>query len=75
VREAPDSRPGGAAYRAFKLDVVRVQSGLIAEITAFDAKLFPAFGLEPVLSAAPRAAAQETRERGRLARAPHKRLG
>ncbi len=46
-------RPGDTAYRAFKLDVMRIESGLIAEITTFDAKLFPAFGLEPVLGAAP----------------------
>jgi RNA polymerase sigma-70 factor (TIGR02960 family) len=42
-------RPGDTAYRAFKLDLMRIESGLIAEITTFDAKLFPAFGLEPVL--------------------------
>jgi hypothetical protein len=35
------------AYRAFKLDLMRIESGLLAEITTFDAKLFPAFGLAP----------------------------
>jgi RNA polymerase sigma-70 factor (TIGR02960 family) len=42
-------QPGDTAYRAFKLDVIRVGSGRIAEITTFGAKLFPAFGLEPTL--------------------------
>lgn len=42
-------RPGDTAYRAFKIDVMRVESGLFAEFTTFDAKLFPAFGLAPVL--------------------------
>jgi RNA polymerase sigma-70 factor (TIGR02960 family) len=42
-------RPGDTRFRAFKLDVMRVQDGLIAEITTFGAKLFPAFGLAPTL--------------------------
>jgi RNA polymerase sigma-70 factor (TIGR02960 family) len=42
-------RPGDTAYRSFKFDIMRIESGLIAEITTFDAKLFPAFGLSPVL--------------------------
>jgi len=42
-------RPGDTAYRAFKFDVMRIESGRIAEITTFDAKLFPAFGLKPIL--------------------------
>jgi RNA polymerase sigma-70 factor (ECF subfamily) len=42
-------RPGDALFRAFKLDVMRMQDGLIAEITTFGAELFPAFGLAPVL--------------------------
>jgi hypothetical protein len=29
--------------------VLRVEGGLIAEITTFDARLFPAFGLPPAL--------------------------
>jgi hypothetical protein len=44
-------RPGDTAYRAFKFDLMRIESGLFAEITTFDAKLFPAFGLAPVLNA------------------------
>jgi RNA polymerase sigma-70 factor (ECF subfamily) len=42
-------QPGDAAFRAFKLDVLRVEGGRIAEVTTFDATLFPAFGLPPVL--------------------------
>jgi RNA polymerase sigma-70 factor (TIGR02960 family) len=41
-------QPGDAELRAFKLDVLRVEGGRIAEITIFDATLFPAFGLPPV---------------------------
>ena len=40
---------GDGEFRAFKLDVLRVQGGAIAEITTFDARLFPAFGLPPTL--------------------------
>ena len=56
-RRAPTGMPAAASYlrahgdtlfRAFKLDVLRVQDGLIAEITTFDASLFGAFGLPPV---------------------------
>jgi RNA polymerase sigma-70 factor (TIGR02960 family) len=36
-------------FRAFKLDVVRMQDGLVAEITTFGPSLFPAFGLPLVL--------------------------
>jgi len=42
-------RPGDTAYRACKLDVLRIKDGYIAEITTFDARLFPAFGLPPTL--------------------------
>jgi RNA polymerase sigma-70 factor (TIGR02960 family) len=42
-------RPGEAEFRAFKIDVLRVRDGRIAEITTFDATLFEAFGLERVL--------------------------
>ena len=42
-------RPGDSIYRAFKLDVLRVEDGAIAEITTFGAGLFPAFGLAPTL--------------------------
>jgi RNA polymerase sigma-70 factor (TIGR02960 family) len=38
-------RPGDSEFRAFKLDVLRVRGGRIAEITTFDATLFAAFGL------------------------------
>jgi hypothetical protein len=40
--------PGDTEFRAFKLDVLRVEGGRIAEITTFDASLFPEFGLPPV---------------------------
>ena len=42
-------RPGDSAFRAFKFDVLRIEDGLIAEITTFGAGLFPAFGLPPTL--------------------------
>lgn len=38
-------RTGDAEYRGFKLDVLRVERGAIAEITTFGAAMFPAFGL------------------------------
>jgi len=38
-------RPGEVEYRAFAIDVLRVEDGRVAEITAFSAELFPAFGL------------------------------
>jgi RNA polymerase sigma-70 factor (TIGR02960 family) len=41
--------PGDTVYRAFKLDVLRVEDGAIAEITTFNAHLFPAFGLAETL--------------------------
>jgi RNA polymerase sigma-70 factor (ECF subfamily) len=41
---------GDDTYRAFKLDVIRARDGRIAEITTFDASLFEAFGLPPILS-------------------------
>jgi RNA polymerase sigma-70 factor (TIGR02960 family) len=44
-------RPGETEFRAFKLDVLRVRDGRIAEITTFDASLFEAFGLERMLPA------------------------
>ena len=43
-------RPGDHLYRAFKLDVLRVVDGQVAETTVFDAKLFGAFGLPEVWS-------------------------
>jgi RNA polymerase sigma-70 factor (ECF subfamily) len=42
-------RPGDSEFRAFKLDVLRIKDGLIAEITTFGYALFPAFGLPPTL--------------------------
>ena len=42
-------RPGDSEFRAFKLDVLRIEDGLIAEITTFGYVLFPAFGLPPTL--------------------------
>ena len=39
-------RPGDTQFRAFKLDVMRIEAGMIAEITTFNADLFPAFGLQ-----------------------------
>ncbi len=38
-------RPGDTEFRAFKLDVLRVADGQIAEITTFGYALFPHFGL------------------------------
>ncbi|MDL4815626.1 sigma-70 family RNA polymerase sigma factor [Actinomadura opuntiae] len=38
-------RPGTRVYRAQVLDVLRIEEGLIAEITSFEPHLFPAFGL------------------------------
>ena len=38
-------RPGDTKFRAFKFDVMRIEAGLIAEVTTFNAELFPAFGL------------------------------
>jgi len=48
-------RPGDGEFRAFKLDVMRIEAGLITEITTFNAELFPAFGLPPTLLAVPHA--------------------
>jgi len=42
-------RPGDSQFRAFKFDVMRIEAGTIAEITTFNADLFPAFGLPPTL--------------------------
>ena len=38
-------------FRAFKLDLIRFEGGLVAELTTFDHKLFPAFGLPEILQA------------------------
>ncbi len=42
-------RPDDTDFRAFKLDVMRVEGGRFAEITTFDAGLFAAYGLPAVL--------------------------
>jgi RNA polymerase sigma-70 factor (ECF subfamily) len=41
--------PGEDTYKAFKLDVLRIEGGKIAEITTFGASLFAAFGLPETL--------------------------
>ncbi|HEV2885573.1 MAG TPA: RNA polymerase subunit sigma-70 [Jatrophihabitans sp.] len=42
-------RPGDSEFRAFKLDVLRIEDAAIAEITTFGYALFPAFGLPDTL--------------------------
>ena len=42
--------PGKTEFTAFKIDVLRVVDGRIAEITTFGSKNFPAFGLAETLS-------------------------
>ena len=42
-------RPGDSLFRAFKLDVMRVEGVVIAEITTFPADHFAAFGLQLTL--------------------------
>ena len=42
-------RPGTSEYRAQVLDVLRVEDGTIAAITAFGPELFPVFGLPQTL--------------------------
>ena len=42
--------PGATEFRAFKLDVLRVRDGGIAEITTFDASLFEQLGLPLTLA-------------------------
>jgi RNA polymerase sigma-70 factor (ECF subfamily) len=42
-------RPGDSEFRAFKLDVLRIEAGAIAEITTFRAEILAAFGLKPTL--------------------------
>jgi RNA polymerase sigma-70 factor (TIGR02960 family) len=41
--------PGGSEFRAFKIDVLRIEGGAIAEITTFGNQLFEAFGLPPTV--------------------------
>ena len=42
-------RPGDTRFRGFKLDVIRIADGRIAEITTFGPSLLPSFGLPDVL--------------------------
>jgi RNA polymerase sigma-70 factor (ECF subfamily) len=42
-------RPGDSEFRAFKVDVLRVRDGLIAEITTFMPTLVEMFGLPEIL--------------------------
>ena len=42
-------RPGDTKFRAFKLDVMRMEAGVIAEVTVFNAEMFPALGLPSAL--------------------------
>jgi RNA polymerase sigma-70 factor (TIGR02960 family) len=44
-------RPGDGEFRAFKLDVLRIEDGQVAEITTFGPAQFPELGLPPVLAA------------------------
>jgi RNA polymerase sigma-70 factor (TIGR02960 family) len=44
-------RLGASTYEAFAMDVLRIQDGLIAEITTFDDKVFDWFGLPRQLEA------------------------
>jgi RNA polymerase sigma-70 factor (TIGR02960 family) len=44
--------PGGDVFRAFKIDVLRIEDRLIKEITTFDTRLVEAFGLPLVLERA-----------------------
>jgi RNA polymerase sigma-70 factor (ECF subfamily) len=41
---------GDDTYRAFKFDVLRIEDGLIVEITTFGAELFEVFGLPAITS-------------------------
>jgi len=42
-------RPGDREFRSFKLDVLRIEDGAIAEITTFGYSRFPQFGLPAIL--------------------------
>jgi RNA polymerase sigma-70 factor (TIGR02960 family) len=42
--------PGDTTFRAFKIDVLRIVDGAVAEATTFGARHFPAFDLPPVLA-------------------------
>jgi RNA polymerase sigma-70 factor (ECF subfamily) len=42
-------RPDDTEHRALALDVLRIEDGAVADITAFTGETFPAFGLPPTL--------------------------
>jgi RNA polymerase sigma-70 factor, ECF subfamily len=42
-------RKGDSVYRALAVDVLRIENGMVAEITAFDERVFSAFGLPQTL--------------------------
>jgi RNA polymerase sigma-70 factor, ECF subfamily len=42
-------RPGDTVYRSLAVDVLQIENGKVAEITAFDAGVFQALGLPPTL--------------------------
>jgi RNA polymerase sigma-70 factor (TIGR02960 family) len=42
-------RPADSVFRSFKLDVLRVECGQVAEVTTFGPDMFPALGLPAVL--------------------------
>lgn len=44
-------RPGDTEFRAFKFDVLRIEDGVIAEITTFGPSRFAVFGLPATLAA------------------------
>jgi RNA polymerase sigma-70 factor (ECF subfamily) len=44
-------RHGDSIYRAYKLDVLRIESGAVAEITTFGSGMFARFGLPETLTA------------------------
>ncbi len=41
--------PGASEFKPLALDVIRIEDGIIAEITTFPSELFPAFGLPETL--------------------------
>jgi RNA polymerase sigma-70 factor (ECF subfamily) len=41
--------PGESTYQASNLDVLRIEAGLVVEVTTFERRLFPAFGLPMTL--------------------------
>ena len=41
--------PGATEFVAFKIDVLRIVDGKVAEVTTFDSTLFPELGLPPTV--------------------------